>query len=107
MHLVFSADGKFLFISGALTTSIWDAHLQRLLVPSFSLNGDGTNDAIFLAAPDDRNQLVLATQTTLTRIDLHQQDWERAACAIAGRHLTTNEWSRFLPDQPYAPTCTT
>jgi WD40 repeat protein/DNA-binding SARP family transcriptional activator len=107
VHLAFSADGRFLFISGALTTAIWDGHQHRLLVPSFSLGGEGTNDAIFLAAPVDRDELILATQTTLTRIDLRQHEWERAACEVAGRHLTKDEWSRFLPDQPYAPACTT
>jgi WD40 repeat protein len=29
-----------------------------------------------------------------------------AACTIAGRDLTPDEWRRFLPDRPWQPTCT-
>lgn len=29
-----------------------------------------------------------------------------AACAVAGRSLTEQEWSRYLGDEPYAPLCT-
>jgi WD40 repeat protein len=28
-----------------------------------------------------------------------------AACAIVGRDFTDGEWNRYLPDRPYAPTC--
>lgn len=28
------------------------------------------------------------------------------ACAIVARDLTPAEWARYLPDRPYAPTCT-
>jgi Bacterial transcriptional activator domain/WD domain, G-beta repeat len=28
------------------------------------------------------------------------------ACAVVGRDLTRAEWSRFLPDRPWEPTCT-
>jgi WD40 repeat protein len=32
--------------------------------------------------------------------------WVHLACAIAGRNLTRAEWHRYLPDRPYARTCT-
>jgi WD40 repeat protein/DNA-binding SARP family transcriptional activator len=104
-HLAFSPDGRFLFLANPSTTAIWDAHQYRPLVRSFSLPGDSTNDAIFLAVPKDRDELVLASQSTLTRLDLHHQVWEQAACDLAGRRLTQDEWTRVLPDQPYAPSC--
>ena len=28
-----------------------------------------------------------------------------AACAIVGRDFTEVEWNRYLPDRPFAPTC--
>ena len=31
--------------------------------------------------------------------------WERRACAVAGRNLTPQEWSRYLPEQSYTPVC--
>jgi len=104
-HVAFSQDGRFLFVSSGSTTAVWDAHKYRLLVPSFSLPGDGTDDAIFLAVPKDRNELVVASQTALTRIDLRQPVWEQAVCRIAGRRLTKDEWARYLPDRSYAPAC--
>ena len=30
---------------------------------------------------------------------------EERACALAGRNLTTAEWERFLPGEPYRRTC--
>jgi WD40 repeat protein len=32
-------------------------------------------------------------------------DWERRACAVAGRNLTRQEWSQYLPGQPYTRVC--
>ncbi len=31
--------------------------------------------------------------------------WEQRACAIAGRNLTAQEWSRYLPGQPFTRVC--
>jgi WD40 repeat protein len=31
--------------------------------------------------------------------------WEQRACAVAGRNLTQQEWTRYLPGQDYAPVC--
>ena len=31
--------------------------------------------------------------------------WLREICAIVGRDLTRAEWERYLPDRPYAATC--
>jgi DNA-binding SARP family transcriptional activator/WD40 repeat protein len=31
--------------------------------------------------------------------------WEQRACAIAGRNLTREEWSRYLPGQAYSRVC--
>jgi DNA-binding SARP family transcriptional activator/WD40 repeat protein/tRNA A-37 threonylcarbamoyl transferase component Bud32 len=37
---------------------------------------------------------------------LDPRDWERVACAMTGRNLTTAEWETHLPaDTPYRPTC--
>ena len=34
------------------------------------------------------------------------QELRAAACAVAGRSLSAEEWSRYLGDTPYAPLCT-
>jgi hypothetical protein len=32
-------------------------------------------------------------------------DPARHACAISGRGLTADEWTRYIPELPYRPTC--
>jgi WD40 repeat protein len=59
-------------------------------VPSFSPNG-----------------LVLFTGSDHPMIwSLDPADWRSAACAIAGRELTPNEWARYLPGYDVRSTCT-
>lgn len=36
---------------------------------------------------------------------LDPRRWLARACAVAGRDLTHDEWSRYLPDRPYRRTC--
>jgi hypothetical protein len=31
--------------------------------------------------------------------------WKTRACRVAGRNLTREEWSDFLPQRPYAAVC--
>ena len=38
--------------------------------------------------------------------DLDPAHWDAAACAVAGRNLTRDEWDQYIGDlAPYAPTC--
>lgn len=37
---------------------------------------------------------------------LDPQVWLDRACAVVGRDLTRDEWSSYLPDREYEPTCT-
>jgi hypothetical protein len=34
-----------------------------------------------------------------------QDDWEGAACAVANRSLTPEEWEKYMTGLPYAPRC--
>jgi hypothetical protein len=38
--------------------------------------------------------------------DMTPAHWADRACGLAARDLTTTEWARWLPDQPYRRTCT-
>jgi len=38
--------------------------------------------------------------------DIRPSSWERAACSIAGRTLTKDEWAQYLPGRSYSPACT-
>jgi len=38
-------------------------------------------------------------------LDVNVEHWRALACRIAGRDLTQDEWTIFVGDQPYRPTC--
>ena len=69
------------------------------------MTGDDTNDAMFLARAPGENSVVMATQDELAVVDLRESTWQAAACRIADRRLTEDEWARLLPDREYAPAC--
>jgi hypothetical protein len=39
--------------------------------------------------------------------DTRPESWVERACAVAGRNLTTDEWSFAFGDRPYRRTCPT
>jgi WD40 repeat protein len=106
-HLAYSTGGQFLLISDARATSLWDADRHRLIAEPLSLQGDGTNDALFLAPVPETDVVYLASQTALARLDMNPAHWRQQACSLAVRRLTRDEWRRFLPDLPYRPACGT
>ena len=60
----------------------------------------------FPAFSKDDRQLVFAgiTGSVLTwRLD--HRSWVAAACRLAGRDLTHQEWRTYLPGRPYRPVC--
>ena len=59
--------------------------------PAFSPSGDA------LAAPGFAGASMLW--------DLRPARWLAAACAIAGRELTAEEWARYLPSREPRPVC--
>jgi hypothetical protein len=55
--------------------------------------------------PDGR-QMALATDEGVQLWDLDPAAWREAACRLAGRNLTREEWERYLPNgEPYHVTC--
>jgi WD40 repeat protein len=70
-------------------------------------------------APTGRELITVAADLTAIRWDMdaaadrtgpaltdEPEQWLRAVCAVVGRDLSAREWERFLPDRPYAATCT-
>ena len=104
----FSDDGTVLAAAGNDgTVSIYDMHAHVRLgdpIPSdigklgllMDLRGDGAQVAV--AAPSGGAGVVLW--------DLDPAHWETAACAIAGRNLTREEWATYIGDLgDYQATC--
>ncbi len=99
-----SADGRWLFASSAAGLSVWDGSSHRLVLSRLPVPADGTGDALSLATTTD-GHLFVGTQTSLVRFDLDPSNWSVPACRFAGRPLSQDEWSRYLPGRPYAPAC--
>ena len=52
------------------------------------------------------HQLVTTTgRGAVSVIDLSVSDWVDLACRGAGRELSPQEWSQFLPTHPYRKVC--
>ena len=60
--------------------------------------------AFLLPEPDDE-VVVLDGQHPGLRYPLDVGLWLARACEVAGRDLTRAEWARYVPEEPYRPTC--
>jgi len=62
-----------------------------------------TPDGRYFVSSDD----VYDLEGSLVLWDMRPKSWMDLACEIAGRSLTTAEWSQYLGNLPYEPTCQT
>jgi len=106
----FSDDGNVLVTVGSDdTASVYDMQARVRLgdpIPihlanagrNIDVRGDGQEIAITTSS-GEKSGVVLW--------DLNPADWETAACKIAGRNLTKQEWTEYIGDlAPYGPLCT-
>ena len=103
----FSPDGRWLFSRAGDGLSAFDVTSRRLLLDSLSIGptyGGGYGEGSIAILPN--GYIYTATQTGIARLDIDPTRWDAAACALAGRSLTQDEWSQLLPGRPYAPACT-
>jgi WD40 repeat protein len=80
--------------------SYWDgrtgAHLGTVTVAGEGDVGFSQHNQRLLFAGDDGSVLTW---------DLDPRSWIAAACRLAGRTLTEQEWRTYLPDRPFQPVC--
>lgn len=66
---------------------------------------DVTGGAVDLS-DDGRHLAVVSPNGHATVLVMEPDGWADAACRLAGRNLTTQEWDRYLPpSEPYRATC--
>ncbi len=107
IHAVaFSGDGAWIATgSDDGTARLWSLNGSEPSGSSVALRGH-TGAVNSLAFSPQGNWLATGSQDHTVRLWMTQEDELIAdACRSAGRSLTTEEWARFLPDQPYATTC--
>ncbi len=106
--IAYSTDGAMLAVSSTSGSIVlWDTDSGQqigaaLLYPTGSIykidfSPDSAEDSGLLAAGGEAGTLVLW--------DLDVDSWISRACERAGRELTGAEWSRYLGNEPYQPTC--
>ena len=96
----FSDDGSLVASVNNGRLSHWDGRTGAYL-GSAAVDWDG--DPAFST---DDSQLLFAGDTgTVVSWNLDPDSWLAAACRLAGRDLTEQEWRNYLPNRPFKPVC--
>lgn len=101
--LAYDASGSYLAAgNGDGTTRVWDVSSGEAVGPPLGPGGGGVSGIVF--GPEGRS--VFATSDrNLTQYGMQPSGWVHELCKMAGRNLTTVEWSRFLGTHSYHRTC--
>jgi WD40 repeat protein/DNA-binding SARP family transcriptional activator len=106
LHVRYSDDGSRL-VTGTLDgrASLWDARTLQLLGTVHPLrDGEPVAASVgFVEGSDDVT--IVSYDGQIFRWDTSQSRTLDLACQMAGRNLTTQEWSKFLPNQPFRKVC--
>jgi DNA-binding beta-propeller fold protein YncE len=84
------------------TVTIWDTAARRMLA---RLPAAARYEHVITMSADGNSLLVAEPDGTATVWNLNEDAWLQAACTLAGRQLTPDEWRRLLPGRDYAPAC--
>lgn len=101
----FSRDGKTFATSGGSSggARIWITATQQQVGADFP-GGQGEWGSVAFT-PDGRYFFTVFSDGSGYRWPASVGAWERHACAVAGRNLTREEWSRYVPHHSYARVC--
>ena len=83
-------------------TSLWDGRTGELLA---SVTADTSGVVRPTILDDGHTAMLTATDGAVYTWDIRPESWVAAACAIAGRNLTEDEWRDAFGDRPYRLTC--
>jgi len=104
-NLQVSADGRTLVSSGGdQTVSIYDLTTRTRIGLPIEIGADVLNKAVL--RPDGRAIAIGGGSHGIQIWDLDADHWATAACRLAGRNLTREEWNTYLSwAGPYHATC--
>jgi class 3 adenylate cyclase/WD40 repeat protein len=82
---------------------IWDEQSLQQFGATFPGGAGHWGNAEY--TPDGANIVVVYSDGTAAVWPVSVSAWMDHACAVARRNFTQEEWSRFVPNQPYQRTC--
>jgi WD40 repeat protein len=85
------------------TAKLWATATEQQFGAAFPGSAGNLGNAAF--TPNGSKLLVVYQDGTGSEWPATVDAWERHACAVAGRNLTREEWSRFVTGRPYRPVC--
>ena len=102
----FGRDAELLATTGLADgrAKLWAASPLQQLGSSFH-HTPGAQAANAAVTADGRKLIVVYDDGSGAVWSLGVDAWRRHACAVAGRNLTREEWSRFLSGEGYRTTC--
>jgi len=96
----FSDDGKLFASVNENRLSHWDGRTGSYLG---TITVDYEGQPAF--SKDDRRLVFAGSAGSLLTWDLDHRSWIAAACRLAGRPLTRQEWRNYLPNRPFERVC--
>ena len=102
LFVAYSPNGDRFVTASAGRMSLWEATTARLIG---SLLVEGADGAGFAA--DTNDVLIASTVPEVSAWDPRPQAAVEAACRLAGRDLTKQEWQTYLPNRPYSSAAST
>ena len=104
LSVFFDPTGELIVTAGTDgTTRLWDAATGK----QFGATLPGVDNVWAVADfTHDGSRIVVVYSNGQAFVwPARWQLWGAHACAVAGRQLTRDEWSAFVPDRPYVPVC--
>ena len=112
--LAFSPDGTLLAAGGDQSASIWDVAGRERITNALHIPvNDPLNPYAYVRevafSPDGQHLLIISdtysANYSLTMWNINRASWQAAACSIANRNFTLDEWQQFAGNQPYQKVC--
>jgi hypothetical protein len=99
-------DGRVVAVSHAGTMAMLAATGEAIGPPIAWTPRDTPDFTTYLSSDIALNHLLTPDPQGLRLWNTDTSTWPAVACQRAGRNLTPDEWSRYMPtDEPYRPTC--
>jgi WD40 repeat protein len=106
IHLGWLDDNRTVVSAGPDgTVVLFDVERALVRVAPLPASTDGGQGYTVVLPGTGKELSVLADDRPGLRYPMDPSVWVREACDVAGRDLTRAEWNRYLPNRPWAPTC--